>query len=59
MVMGRTAALTPRTSRPVASRLPGCSGYVEPGRYDEVIFRGDVGQRQFIAFWLGNGGRAR
>jgi 3-phenylpropionate/trans-cinnamate dioxygenase ferredoxin reductase component len=33
------------------------SGYVEPGRYDEVIFRGDVGQRQFIAFWLGNGGR--
>jgi 3-phenylpropionate/trans-cinnamate dioxygenase ferredoxin reductase subunit len=34
------------------------SGYVEPAGYDEVIFRGDVGQREFIAFWLGAGGRA-
>jgi 3-phenylpropionate/trans-cinnamate dioxygenase ferredoxin reductase component len=33
------------------------SGYVEPDRYDEVIFRGDVDRREFVAFWLGNGGR--
>ncbi|MEU8398330.1 FAD-dependent oxidoreductase [Nonomuraea sp. NPDC048892] len=32
------------------------SGYVEPGGYDEVIFRGDVEARQFITFWL-RGGR--
>jgi 3-phenylpropionate/trans-cinnamate dioxygenase ferredoxin reductase component len=31
------------------------SGYVEPGRYDRVVFRGDVPQREFIAFWLGDG----
>jgi len=28
------------------------SGYVEPGDYDEVIFRGDVGKREFVAFWV-------
>ncbi len=33
------------------------SGYVEPDDYDEVIFRGDPSQREFIAFWLGAGGR--
>jgi 3-phenylpropionate/trans-cinnamate dioxygenase ferredoxin reductase component len=33
------------------------SGYVEPGGYDEVVFRGDPSQREFIAFWLGAGGR--
>ena len=27
-------------------------GHVEPGGYDEVVFRGDVGAREFIAFWL-------
>jgi 3-phenylpropionate/trans-cinnamate dioxygenase ferredoxin reductase component len=32
------------------------SGYVEPGRYDQVVFRGDVDRREFIAFWL-RGGR--
>jgi 3-phenylpropionate/trans-cinnamate dioxygenase ferredoxin reductase subunit len=31
------------------------SGYVEPGGYDEVVFRGDVGQREFIVFWLSGG----
>ncbi len=31
------------------------SGYVEPGGYDEVVFRGDVSGREFIAFWLGGG----
>jgi 3-phenylpropionate/trans-cinnamate dioxygenase ferredoxin reductase subunit len=31
------------------------SGYVEPGGYDEVVFRGDAGRREFIAFWLGGG----
>jgi 3-phenylpropionate/trans-cinnamate dioxygenase ferredoxin reductase component len=33
------------------------SGYVPPGGYDQVVFRGDVGKREFIAFWL-SGGRA-
>jgi 3-phenylpropionate/trans-cinnamate dioxygenase ferredoxin reductase subunit len=31
------------------------AGYVEPGRYDQVVFRGDVDQREFIAFWLAGG----
>ncbi|MGO8957616.1 MAG: NAD(P)/FAD-dependent oxidoreductase [Streptosporangiaceae bacterium] len=34
-----------------------CSGYVEPDGYDEVVFRGDVAGHEFIAFWLGTGGR--
>jgi 3-phenylpropionate/trans-cinnamate dioxygenase ferredoxin reductase subunit len=33
------------------------SGYCEPGEYDQVVFRGDVGRREFVAFWLGDGGR--
>ncbi|MFI1399925.1 NAD(P)/FAD-dependent oxidoreductase [Streptomyces sp. NPDC020681] len=28
------------------------SGWAPPGSYDEVVLRGDVGKRQFIAFWL-------
>ena len=31
------------------------AGYVEPGRYDQVVFRGDVDRREFIAFWLAGG----
>ena len=31
------------------------AGYAGPGGYDEVIFRGDVGKREFIAFWLSGG----
>jgi 3-phenylpropionate/trans-cinnamate dioxygenase ferredoxin reductase component len=31
------------------------SGYVEPDGYDQVVFRGDVEQREFIAFWLSCG----
>ncbi|MDQ2827202.1 MAG: FAD-dependent oxidoreductase, partial [Actinomycetota bacterium] len=31
------------------------SGYVGKGRYDEVVFRGDVASGAFIAFWLGDG----
>jgi 3-phenylpropionate/trans-cinnamate dioxygenase ferredoxin reductase subunit len=31
------------------------SGYVEPDGYDEVVFRGDAGQPEFIAFWLSGG----
>ncbi|MGX7680563.1 NAD(P)/FAD-dependent oxidoreductase [Jatrophihabitans sp. DSM 45814] len=27
-------------------------GYVEPGGYDRVVFRGNVERREFIAFWL-------
>ena len=26
-------------------------GYVERGRYDKLVFRGDVADRKFIAFW--------
>jgi NADPH-dependent 2,4-dienoyl-CoA reductase/sulfur reductase-like enzyme len=28
------------------------SGHAAPGSYDQVVARGDVGKRQFIAFWL-------
>jgi 3-phenylpropionate/trans-cinnamate dioxygenase ferredoxin reductase subunit len=28
------------------------SGHAEPGGYDGVVFRGDRGGREFIAFWL-------
>ena len=31
------------------------SGYTEPDGYDEVVFRGDVARREFIAFWLAGG----
>jgi 3-phenylpropionate/trans-cinnamate dioxygenase ferredoxin reductase subunit len=31
------------------------SGYVEPGGYDEVVFRGDKDAREFVAFWLREG----
>jgi len=31
------------------------TGYVEPDGYDEVVFRGDVAAREFIAFWLADG----
>ncbi|HEY7144238.1 MAG TPA: FAD-dependent oxidoreductase [Streptosporangiaceae bacterium] len=33
------------------------SGYVEPGTEADVVFRGDVAGREFIAFWLGQDGR--
>jgi 3-phenylpropionate/trans-cinnamate dioxygenase ferredoxin reductase subunit len=28
------------------------SGHAGPGRYDQVVYRGDVPRREFIAFWL-------
>jgi 3-phenylpropionate/trans-cinnamate dioxygenase ferredoxin reductase subunit len=31
------------------------SGYAEPGAYDQVVFRGDVPGREFVAFWLADG----
>jgi len=31
------------------------SGYVPPGGYDEVVFRGDRADREFVVFWLKNG----
>ena len=31
------------------------SGYVAPGGYDQVVFRGDKDRREFIAFWLHQG----
>jgi len=30
-------------------------GYVEPGGYDQVVFRGNRDGREFIAFWLAGG----
>ena len=30
-------------------------GHVGPGGYDRVVFRGDVGTKEFIAFWLSQG----
>jgi len=31
------------------------TGYVEPGAYDRVVFRGDVEGRRFLAFWMSGG----
>jgi len=31
------------------------SGYVPGGSYDEVVLRGDVAKREFLAFWMGGG----
>jgi 3-phenylpropionate/trans-cinnamate dioxygenase ferredoxin reductase component len=31
------------------------SGYVEPGGYDQVVFRGNKDGREFVAFWLSGG----
>ncbi|MEU8680909.1 FAD-dependent oxidoreductase [Streptomyces sp. NPDC048611] len=31
------------------------TGYVEPEGYDQVVFRGDPGTREFLAFWLAEG----
>ena len=31
------------------------AGYAGPDGYDQVIFRGDVGKREFIAFWMSAG----
>ena len=31
------------------------AGYVEPGAHEQVVFRGDVAGREFIAFWLAGG----
>ncbi|WP_240980598.1 FAD-dependent oxidoreductase [Streptomyces sp. Z423-1] len=28
------------------------TGYVEPGGYDRVVFRGEPSERRFIAFWM-------
>ncbi|GAA0458206.1 NAD(P)/FAD-dependent oxidoreductase [Streptomyces olivaceiscleroticus] len=33
------------------------SGYAPPGSYEQVVLRGDVGKREFIACWLDGGGR--
>ncbi|MFE0045984.1 NAD(P)/FAD-dependent oxidoreductase [Streptomyces albireticuli] len=31
------------------------SGWAPPGSYDQVVCRGDVGKREFVAFWLSEG----
>lgn len=33
------------------------SGFAAPGAYAHVVVRGDLGKREFIAFWLDAGGR--
>ena len=32
-----------------------CAGLPSPGRYDQVLYRGDRGTMEFIAFWLSGG----
>ncbi len=31
------------------------TGHVEPGGYDQVVFRGDPATLEFVAFWLADG----
>lgn len=31
------------------------TGYAEPGGYDRVVVRGDLGAREFVAFWVKDG----
>lgn len=31
------------------------TGYVDPDGYDRVVIRGDVGAREFVAFWVADG----
>jgi 3-phenylpropionate/trans-cinnamate dioxygenase ferredoxin reductase subunit len=63
---GRTAALSMLGREVVHDRAPyffsdqydlgmEYTGYVVPGGYDEVLFRGDVAGREFLAFWLADG----
>ncbi|MEV7994746.1 FAD-dependent oxidoreductase [Streptomyces sp. NPDC086077] len=58
-----TAALSMLGKEAVYDRLPyfytdqydlgmEYTGYVEPGGYDRVVFRGDTAAREFIAFWM-------
>jgi 3-phenylpropionate/trans-cinnamate dioxygenase ferredoxin reductase component len=32
-----------------------CAGVPSPGTYDQVLYRGDPGSLEFVAFWLANG----
>jgi 3-phenylpropionate/trans-cinnamate dioxygenase ferredoxin reductase subunit len=32
-----------------------CAGLPSPGSYDQILYRGDPGTREFIAFWLSAG----
>jgi 3-phenylpropionate/trans-cinnamate dioxygenase ferredoxin reductase component len=31
------------------------TGHVEPDGFDQIVFRGDVAGREFLAFWLADG----
>jgi 3-phenylpropionate/trans-cinnamate dioxygenase ferredoxin reductase subunit len=31
------------------------TGYVDPDGFDQIVFRGDVAGREFVAFWLADG----
>jgi len=31
------------------------SGFVEPGHYDQIVFRGEVTEGKYIVFWLNQG----
>ena len=53
---GRSPTIGCRTSTPTSTTWAwSTDGYVEPDGYDQVVFRGDVKRREFIAFWLGGG----
>ena len=32
-----------------------CAGLPSPGSYDQILYRGDPGTREFVAFWLSGG----
>ena len=34
-------------------------GHAPPGSYDRVVIRGDVGKREFVAFWVDGGNRIK
>ncbi len=64
--MGETVAKTLMGQDVVYDRLPyfysdqfdlgmEYSGYVAPGAYDEVVFRGDPSKYEFLAFWVRQG----
>ena len=42
-----------RTSSPTSTTSAWSTpGFAAPGDYDEVVYRGDLDKREFIAFWL-------
>ena len=51
-MLGRTSSTTRSPTSSPTSTTPGWSTAATPPSWDEVVFRGDVAAREFIAFWL-------